>query len=138
MPKKSNAWRKPKKTEACVTILENILRIDWTVEEACTQAWINPKTYYERLKTDPIFSKKMSVAQNEPFIMSRHSLMLWAKTDPKMAIEFLKRRDKRYSDKQEHSWEWWWPIGVIFLPKLWDGGTDRKAITSSKTIWSSV
>tara|TARA_R100001530_G_C4320833_1_gene155735 strand:- start:4380 stop:4670 length:291 start_codon:yes stop_codon:yes gene_type:complete len=71
------------------------------VSEACNYAGINQCTYYDRLKKDPQFSKKMQAAQDYPFILSRRTLMkaIVRDEDAKAAIEYLKRRDKRYKDK---------------------------------------
>lgn len=105
-----NCGRPPKKTEECIMILEEIFRIDWTVEEACSQAWIATNTYYTRIKEDDKLYDRMTRAQQYPIIMARKTLTIWAQKDPKYAVEVLKRRDKRYSDKQEIWWTDWWPL----------------------------
>lgn len=46
----------------------------------------------------------MATAQNYMFILSRHTLAKGVKDgDTKSAIEYLKRRDKRYSDKVDNN-----------------------------------
>ena len=99
--KKSNAGRPTKKTENTIRKLEEMFHIDCTIEEACLEAWIDPVTYHDWMNNDKIFSNRIGIAKNRPFIEARHTLVIWAKTDAKMAVELLKRRDRRYKDKSE-------------------------------------
>ena len=89
-------------TEEVIGKLESILKIDWTIGEACSYAWIDQSTYYDWVKKDIRFSKKMTAAQDYPFILARKTLMKGMQNgDQRSAIEYLKRRDRRYKDKQE-------------------------------------
>lgn len=79
---------------------------DGTVKEACLYAWVSTVQYYERLKVDEEFANRMRQAQNYAFILAKKTLIKSMKSGndavaQKGAIEFLKRRDKRYADKLE-------------------------------------
>lgn len=101
MTKKKHPWGRPTKmNEEVVRKLEEIFMIDGTVSEACSQAWIGTTTYYERIEKNQEFADKMKRAQKYPFIIARKTLIRGIKEwDAKSAIEYLKRRDNRYSDK---------------------------------------
>lgn len=89
-----------KKTEKVIQYLEDIFKIDWTVEEACTHAWIWTSIFYDWLKDDKEFSERISKAKDYMFIEAKKTLQKGIKGwDVKAAIEYLKRRDKRYSEK---------------------------------------
>ena len=95
-------WRPSKMDEATVKLLEDIFKIDWTVSEACSYAWISRETYYNREKADKRFLDRMDKAKAYPFILARKTLMKGMQDgDNKSAIEYLKRRDNRYKDKTE-------------------------------------
>lgn len=100
---KNKGWRPTKMTDDLVRKLEEIFKIDWTVWEACSRAWIWTTTYYERIEKDKNFADNMKRAQDYPFILARKTLMKGMQEgDNKSAIEYLKRRDKRYRDKSEN------------------------------------
>jgi len=109
--KKKNVWGRPTKmTEDVVKKLESIFQIDWTVWEACSYVWISRETYYNREAQDKDFLYRMTKAKDYPHILARKTLMKWLQDwDTKAAIEYLKRRDRRYSDK--------WEIEVSFNPQ---------------------
>lgn len=89
----------------------DIFRIDGTVEEACSQAEISTSTFYNFYNQDFYFLDKngqkksfkttIDKAREFPFIVAKRTLVQHAHSDPKIAIEFLKRRHKDYKDKQE-------------------------------------
>ena len=99
-------WQKNpyKKTKEVLGKIEDILKIDGTIEEASYYAGINPETYYRWVKEDPELSNRFQKARQYPFILARKTLMKGIqKEDTKAAIEYLKRRDKRYHDKSENT-----------------------------------
>lgn len=101
---KGKPWPKTdyKKTEEVIGLIESILKIDWTIEEASRHAWINPDTYYRRVRADPELYERFEKAKQYPFILARKTLMKGMQEgDNKSAIEYLKRRDSRYSEKVE-------------------------------------
>jgi hypothetical protein len=134
-----NVWRKTIMTEDVIKKLEEAIKIDCTIGQACAYAWINEATYYDHYKKNPQFSKRMDDAEKWLHILASQKWAEWIqKGDKDMIKEYKKKRDKRYADKLEHSGTDWWPIGVIFLPKLGDGWTDSKTDSTPKAIWSSV
>lgn len=89
----------------------DIFRIDGTVEEACSQAEISTSTFYnfynqnfdflDKNWVKKSFKTTIDKAREFPFIVAKRTLVQHAHSDPKIAIEFLKRRHKDYKDKQE-------------------------------------
>ena len=105
--KDPSKWGRPTKfTDDCIRKLQEIFMEDGTVTEACLYAWVSTNQYYERLKVDQSFADKMKQAQTYAFILAKKTLVKSMKSDneavaQKGAVEFLKRRDKRYADKVE-------------------------------------
>ena len=98
----SNLWRHTIKSKELVGKLEEILRLDWTISEACSYANIDRSTYYDWLEKDKEFSNKMSDAKEYAFIQARRTINKAIKEwDWKLALDVMRRRDKRYKDKQE-------------------------------------
>lgn len=80
-------------------ILEDCLRQDCTIEEACMYAWISPASYYVHKKNNPDFAVRMDRARQFPKMMARAAVMkriaLW---DANTALKYLTLRDKRYKE----------------------------------------
>ena len=94
------------KTEAVVKILEDCFKMDASVSEACAEAKICRRLYYEWMEKDKEFNNRMTWAQKYPSMLMKKVLFKTAMSDneaiaQKGAIEFLKRRDNRYKDKLE-------------------------------------
>jgi len=90
------------KTPEVVKKLEDILRIDWTISEACSYANISRPTYYKWLKEDELFSIKMEDAGEYAFVEARKTINKCIKDgDGKLALDVMRRRDARYRDKLE-------------------------------------
>ena len=110
--KLTKARRQPKKTwpkqprkfnKDVVQNLESIFKIDWSVWEACAFAGISESAYYERRAKDSKFMEKMSKAKTYTFILAKKSVAKWVGDwDVKASIEFLKYRDKRWSNKTQN------------------------------------
>lgn len=94
-------WRPTKKTPWLVKKLEEAFKLDSTITEACLFAWITRETYYNWIEHDEDFSDKMDLAKLNPYLKAKKTLINAAWEDYKPAVEFLKRRDKKYRDKQE-------------------------------------
>lgn len=108
MPNKDWVGRPESITPEVVNKLKEILKNDWTVEEACLYAGISKVTYYAKLKRDEKFLNEMNQAKLYPYITAKKTLIKSMKSEneavaQKGAIEFLKRRDKRYADKVENT-----------------------------------
>ena len=102
MGKKSNIWRPTKKTERIVGKLEKILKMDWTIKEACAYAWIHRDTYYDRLDKHKEFSYRMEDAKTYMYMLARNQLAKGIKNwDTRSALTFLNKRDPRYKDNKE-------------------------------------
>ena len=105
MRKKKHPWGRPSKiSDEIVQKLEEIFKIDWTVEEACWYAWISVRTFYYRCEVNEEFLHKMDRAKQFPFILARKVLMksMTSKNEKvslKAWTEFLSRREPRYSNK---------------------------------------
>ena len=120
---KKLSGRPTKFTPECISKLEEIFKIDWTVEEACLSAGVSTVQYYEHLKADKDFANKMRSAQLYPYIYAKKTLIKSMDSEneqikQKGAVEFLKRRDRRYSDKIDSSVELEWNMNVDM--NLWD------------------
>lgn len=105
-----------KQTEETLGLIESILRIDWTIEEASRHAGIDPDTYYRWVKSDKDLYDRFEKAKQYPFILARKTLMKGMQDgDNKSAIEYLKRRDNRYRDKSESVVQ-----ATMNIDPLWD------------------
>ena len=87
------------------------IEYDMTQKEACKLVWITEQTFinwknkYEDVKTMYDHSKL------QPFYKAKKTLISASNQwDWKASIEFLKRRDKTYKDKQEVENTWEEPI----------------------------
>lgn len=95
-------WRPNKKTPKVIGKLEEIFKIDWTIAEACSYADIDPSTYHDWMNNDKEFSDKMTKAQDYAFIEARKMINKAIKLgDWKLALDVIRKRDKRYTDKSE-------------------------------------
>lgn len=107
---KDTVGRPEKITPEVVKKLKQIFMYDGTVEEACLYAGISKVTYYAKLKKDEKFLNEMNQARLFPYITAKKTLIKSMESDneavaQKGAIEFLRRRDKRYADKVEGTME---------------------------------
>ena len=107
---KKTVGRPEKITPDVVKKLKQIFMYDGTVEEACLYAWISKVTYYAKIKKDVNFLNEMNQARLFPYITAKKTLIKSMESDneaiaQKGAVEFLKRRDKRYADKVEGTME---------------------------------
>lgn len=115
--------RPTKFDDECIRKLQEMFMNDSTVQEACLFAWVSTVQYYEHLKVDEEFANKMKQAQLYAFILAKKTLIKSLKSSnesirQKWAVEFLKRRDRRYSDKVDSSVELEWNMNVDM--NLWD------------------
>jgi len=107
MRKRKHPWWRPTKLDPIVVQkLCEILKIDWTVEEACRYAGIAKATFYSWLDSNQQFKDEIQAAQDFPWILARKVLFrsVASKNEGiayKASVEYLSRRDKRYSNKYE-------------------------------------
>lgn len=91
-------WR-PRLTEEHFKIIEECLKLDFTIWEACAAAWISIPAYYKYYWVDDDFTLRMDRAKSFPKMAARTAVMKriyqW---DAKTALRFLELRDKnRYN-----------------------------------------
>ena len=89
-------WGRPKLTEEHFSIIENCLRLDFTITEACDAAWISLSAYYNYYNKDEDFALRMDRAKEFPKMMARTAVMkrIW-QWDAKTALRYLELRDKK-------------------------------------------
>lgn len=95
-------------TEGHLKTIEDCLRLDFTIGEACDAAGISVSSYYHYYKKDPDFALRMDRAKNFPKQMARTAVMkrIW-QWDAKTALRYLELRDKnRYNTVPWLNEEW--------------------------------
>ena len=112
IPKEVNEnqrWRwRPKMTEEHFSVIEQCLRLDFTIQEACDAAWVSTSAYYKHYNEDSDFALRMDRARNFPKMAARTAVMkrIW-QWDAKTALRYLELRDKnRYNTVQWLDEEW--------------------------------
>ena len=111
-------WGSPKLTEEHFSIIENCLRLDFTITEACDAAWVSLSSYYNYYKNDEDFALRMDRAKNFPKQMARTAVMkrIW-QWDAKTALRYLELRDKwRYNTDTWLTEEW--EVAEVQVPKV--------------------
>lgn len=94
-------------TEEHLKTIEDCLRLDFTITEACDAAGISVSSYYLYYKKDSDFALRMDRARNFPKQMARTAVMkrIW-QWDAKTALRYLELRDKRFkTDDVVEEWE---------------------------------
>ena len=89
--------------EDSLDTLEQAFRLDATVDEACVLAWISAPSYYKYM-AEPEHEEarlRMEQARNWTKLIARAAVSneIW-KWNAKVALEFLKMRDKRYANNE--------------------------------------
>lgn len=94
-------------TEEHLKTIEDCLRLDFTITEACDAAGISLSSYYHYYKKDPDFALRMDRARNFPKQMARTAVMKRIRQwDAKTALRYLELRDKRFkTDEVVEEWE---------------------------------
>lgn len=94
-------------TEEHLKTIEDCLRLDFTITEACDAAGISLSSYYNYYKKDPDFALRMDRAKNFPKQMARTAVMKRIRQwDAKTALRYLELRDKRFkADEVVEEWE---------------------------------
>jgi len=115
LPKPANENQRtsgrPKLSEEHFRIVEECLKLDCTIEEACIYAGITPTTYYNHRKQDPDFALRMDRARDFPKMVARAAVQKRIRQwDAKTALRYLELRDrKRYTTNENiaNMWEEW-------------------------------
>ena len=97
----------PRIWEEQYKIIEECLKMDGTIEEACILAWISVPSYYHHRNTNPDFARRMDIARQFPKMIARAAIQRRIRQwDSKTAMEFIKLRDRRYKPEAiEEEWE---------------------------------
>ena len=108
-------WHGAKITEEHYRIIEDVLRMDWTLEEACMLAGISIPSYYNHREKNPDFARRMDAARQFPKLVARAAVMRRIRQwDAKTALRYLELRDKkRYNT-------------IPWLDEEWERGTATK------------
>ncbi len=96
-------FKKRSVIEDSLDTLEQAFRLDATVDEACVLAGISPATYYSYMSRPENEEAKlrMEQARSRTKLIARAAVSneIW-KWNAKVALEFLKMRDKRYANNE--------------------------------------
>lgn len=99
-------WNAAKIWEEQYRIIEETLKMDWTIEEWCMLAWISVPSYYKHKEKNPDFARRMEVARQFPKLIARAAVQRRIRQwDAKTALRFLELRDKRYKAEPVYEWE---------------------------------
>lgn len=99
-------WNAAKIGEEQYRIIEETLKMDWTIEEWCMLAWISVPSYYKHREKNPEFARRMEVAKQFPKLVARAAVQRRIRQwDAKTALRFLELRDKRYKTDPTYEWE---------------------------------
>lgn len=89
-------WENAKIWEEQYRIIEDTLKMDGTVEEACILAGISVPSYYKHRNKNPDFARRMDVARQFPKLIARAAVQRRIRQwDAKTALRFLELRDKQ-------------------------------------------
>lgn len=87
-------------TEEIVQKLLHAFAVDATDEEACFYAEVSTTAFYNYQKKHPEFKKRKEELKNSPILAAKSVLVKSAKSSPKYALEYLKRKRKHeFSEK---------------------------------------
>ena len=95
-PSETMLWNNAFIWEDHYKIIEECLRLDCTVEEACMTAWISTQSYYKHRDKYPEFARRMELAKQFPKMMARAAVQRRIRQwDSKTALRYLELRDKK-------------------------------------------
>lgn len=91
-------------TAEIVRKLEVSFAYDATVEEACLDAGISTRTYYDFLAKYPEFAQRVEALRNAPFYVIRKKVIAESEHNAEMGLKFLERKKKmEFSTRAEIS-----------------------------------
>lgn len=96
-------------------IIEDCLKQDCSIEEACMYAGISVASYYKHRDKNPDFAIRMDRARQFPRMMARAAVMRRiAQWDSRTALRYLELRDRRYKEDMHEDETWSWKTKVEF------------------------
>jgi len=101
MAKKSKAGRPRVITDEVIAKLEESFKYDFTVDEACRYAGIDPATYYRKRQDDEIFCEKMDRAKDYVLTKAKKNIQIAVdEGDTELSVKILKmRQNKIYNER---------------------------------------
>lgn len=111
MKRKNPWWRPTRLTDEVLKKLEDSFKVGSSISQACIYAGISQQDYFNWIKKYDRFFERMEGFRNFPFVFSKEAVFKAINSkDPnisaKYALEFLKRRDPDWKDKQENTVNW--------------------------------
>lgn len=94
--------RKSKVTKECVAKLEAAFKVGATDIEACQYADIDRSTLFRYEQSNPEFRNKKEEWKSRPTLKAKFSVYKGL-DDPKLALDYLKSKDKEFSTKVEQN-----------------------------------
>jgi len=123
MPAKKTG-RPSVKDEALEKVKEGFL-LDFTIEQACFHAGIDPSTYYKWKQADPQFFEKFELFREDTKMKAKMTVHKHVQRDPRLAIDYLSRVEKaNYSTRSEVTGK----DGEALMPKPILGGTTSEGV----------
>jgi len=128
----NSTWNSEKRQD-----LIEAIRHDVTQKDACAYVWIAVSTLHDWLNRDKELMEEYTRAEKRMDIKTSNVIANWItnnnldeKERMRYALEWKKRRDKRYRDKQEteHSWEiknWVKDLSTEELLKIYNDLSDK-------------
>jgi hypothetical protein len=99
-PKKKNkGGRPPKNRRIIVKKLERCFLRDLNISEACLKLDISRTFYHELIKEQPELSDRFELLRNNVSINAKETVADEVKIDPKVAMQYLRLRNKDYKEK---------------------------------------
>lgn len=102
-------------TPETVSRLEEIFKVGANDTEACLYANISRDSYYDKLKSDPEFSDRMTAAKDFSILAAKKTLVKAVLEGDKQSAQWLleRRRKEEYAPRQELSGPEGVPLGYI-------------------------
>lgn len=131
----------PKIWEAEYKIIEECLQLDWTIEQWCMLAGISVQSYYKHREKNPEFARRMDIARQFPKMIARAAIQRRIRQwDAKVALDYLKLRDKFYTEDSKDEGEKSSAPRVQFISVAsneWSNTTNPDSQTSTKPEYAS-
>lgn len=97
----------PKIWETEYRIIEECLMLDWTIEQGCMLAGISLPSYYKHREKNPEFARRMDIARQFPKLVARAAIQKRIRQgDAKVALDYLRLRDKFYKEDAHEEGSW--------------------------------
>jgi len=90
--------RPTKFNEETIHKLREAFSMDCTDEEACCYADVGLTAFYNFQKKNPKFVNEKQLLKQKPYLLARKSVMHGVKSDPKLALEYMKlKKNKEFN-----------------------------------------